>query len=96
VFSVRSALRNSRTVLSALSLLRLYNTSPLAAKKSPREFLFEFRGSMVIKQEMARSEVQVSVLRSVARSQLVETENPSACATVNRKLCKLATALYLL
>jgi hypothetical protein len=28
------------------------------------------------------------VLRSVARRRLVETENPSACATVNCKLCK--------
>jgi hypothetical protein len=25
----------------------------------------------------------------------VETENPSACATANWKLCKLAIALYL-
>jgi hypothetical protein len=39
-------------------------------------------------------EVQVSVLRSVARRRLVETENPSACATVNWKVCKSAIALY--
>jgi hypothetical protein len=35
-----------------------------------------------------RMEVIVSVLISVARTRLVETENPSACATVNCKLCK--------
>jgi hypothetical protein len=29
-------------VFSALSVPRLYNTSPLAAKKSPGEFLVEF------------------------------------------------------
>jgi hypothetical protein len=34
VFSVWSALRNNRTVFSALSVPRLYNASPLAAKKS--------------------------------------------------------------
>jgi hypothetical protein len=34
VFSVWSAPRNNRTVFSALSVPRLYNTSPLAAKKS--------------------------------------------------------------
>jgi hypothetical protein len=38
--------------------------------------------------------VQVSVLRSVARRRLVETENPSACATVNWNVCKSAIALY--
>jgi hypothetical protein len=42
------------------------------------------------------SEVLVSVLRSVARRRLVKTENPSACATVNCKLCKSAIALYCL
>jgi hypothetical protein len=36
----------------------------------------------------------VSVLRSVARRRLVKTENPSAGATVNCKLCKSAIALY--
>jgi hypothetical protein len=34
VFSVWSALRNSRTAFSALSVPRLYNASPLEAKKS--------------------------------------------------------------
>jgi hypothetical protein len=38
--------------------------------------------------------VQVSVLRSVATRRLVETENPSACATVNWNVCKSAIALY--
>jgi hypothetical protein len=54
MFSVSSALRNSKTVFPALSTLRLYNTSLLAAKKSLGEFLVELRGSMVIEQEMAR------------------------------------------
>jgi hypothetical protein len=40
-------------------------------------------------------EVHVSVFRSsVARRRLVETENPSACATVNWNVCKSAIALY--
>jgi hypothetical protein len=39
--------------------------------------------------------VLVSVLRSVARRRLMETENPSACATVKRKVCKSAIELYL-
>jgi hypothetical protein len=39
--------------------------------------------------------VLVSVLRSVARRRLVETENPSACETVGWKVCKSAIALYL-
>jgi hypothetical protein len=39
--------------------------------------------------------MQVSVLRSVARGQLVNTDNPSACATANWKLCKSAIPLYL-
>jgi hypothetical protein len=41
------------------------------------------------------SEVLVSVLRSVVRRRLVKTANPSACATVNWKVCKSAIALYL-
>jgi hypothetical protein len=41
-------------VFSALSVPRLYNKSPLAAKKSPKEFLVEFQGSRAIKQEMTR------------------------------------------
>jgi hypothetical protein len=52
----------------------------------------------VNEEEMARelhSDLKlVSVLRSVARRRLMETENPSACATVNCKLCKSAIALY--
>jgi hypothetical protein len=39
--------------------------------------------------------VLVSVLGSVARRRLVKTESPSACATVNGKLCKSAIELYL-
>jgi hypothetical protein len=38
--------------------------------------------------------VLVSVFISVAMKRLVETENPSACATVKFKLCKSAIALY--
>jgi hypothetical protein len=38
--------------------------------------------------------VIVSMLRYVARRRLVETENPSACATLNCKVCKSAIALY--
>jgi hypothetical protein len=41
-------------------------------------------------------EVQVSVLRSVATRRLVETENPSACVTVNWNVCKSAIAPYCL
>jgi hypothetical protein len=40
--------------------------------------------------------VIVSVLRSIARRLLVETENPNACATVNSKVFKSAIALYCL
>jgi hypothetical protein len=36
----------------------------------------------------------VDVLRSVARRRLVKTENSSACATVNCKLCKSVIGLY--
>jgi hypothetical protein len=39
--------------------------------------------------------VLISVLRSIARRLLVKTENPSACATLNWKVCKSAIALYL-
>jgi hypothetical protein len=38
--------------------------------------------------------VLVSVLRSIARRRLVDTENPSVCATVECKVCKSAIALY--
>jgi hypothetical protein len=43
-------------VFSALSAPRLYsyNTSPLAVKESPVEFLLEFIGSRVTEQGMAR------------------------------------------
>jgi hypothetical protein len=41
------------------------------------------------------SEVVVSVLRPVVRRWVVKTENLSACATVNWKVCKSAIALYL-
>jgi hypothetical protein len=34
-------------VFSVLSVPRLYNTSPHAAKKSPEEYLDQFRGSRV-------------------------------------------------
>jgi hypothetical protein len=37
--------------------------------------------------------VAVSVLRSVTRIRLMKIENPSACATANRKVCKSAIAL---
>jgi hypothetical protein len=40
--------------------------------------------------------VIIPVLRSFARKRLVETENPSACATVNWKVCKWARTLYCL
>jgi hypothetical protein len=40
--------------------------------------------------------VLVSVLKSVARRRVVETENPSACAKVHCKLYKTAMALYCL
>jgi hypothetical protein len=36
----------------------------------------------------------VSVLSSIARRRLVQTGNPSVCATVDWKVCKLAIALY--
>jgi hypothetical protein len=36
------------------------------------------------------------VVNSVARMRLVKTENPTACITVNCKLCKTAIALYCL
>jgi hypothetical protein len=39
------------------------------------------------------SESDYSVLRSVARRRLVKTENPSACATVNWKMCRISIAL---
>jgi hypothetical protein len=41
-------------VFSAFFVPRLYNTSPLAAKKGPEEFLVEFRDSRAIEQETAR------------------------------------------
>jgi hypothetical protein len=47
------------------------------------------------KKTSLRFEVTVSVLRFVAWRRLVETENHSASATVNCKLCKSELALYL-
>jgi hypothetical protein len=38
--------------------------------------------------------VLVCVSKSVARRRLVERETPSACATLNGKVCKLAIVLY--
>jgi hypothetical protein len=53
----------------------------------------------VIEDEMARrlhsDFVLIYELRSITRRRLVETENPSACAKMNCKLCKSAIALYL-
>jgi hypothetical protein len=85
----------SRTVFSAFSVSRLYNTSPLAAEESfrwvPR---FEGDWTRIGKKTSWRVEVLVSMLMSVARTRLVETENPGPCETVNCKLCKSAIALY--
>jgi hypothetical protein len=54
----------------------------------------------VIKDEIAKIlngdfDLLVSVLRYVVRIRLVKTDNPSACVTVNWKLCKSVIALYL-
>jgi hypothetical protein len=38
--------------------------------------------------------IHSETFNSVTRRQLVKTENPSACVTVNCKLCKSAIALY--
>jgi hypothetical protein len=46
------------------------------------------------KKTSERFEAIVYMLRSVARRRLVETENPSACETVNCKLYKSAIPLY--
>jgi hypothetical protein len=40
--------------------------------------------------------VVASVLRAISGRRLVETENPSACATVCCKVCKRAITLYCL
>jgi hypothetical protein len=37
-----------------------------------------------------------TVIKSVARMRLVTTKNPSACGTVNGKVCKSAITLYCL
>jgi hypothetical protein len=49
----------------------------------------------VTEDETARVEILVSVLRSIARRRLVTTANPSACTTLNWKVCKSAIALNL-
>jgi hypothetical protein len=79
-------------VFSVLSVPWLYNTSPHAVQES----FSEFQGSRVIEQDMSRRlhvEVLVSVLRSVARRQLLETENPSACAAVDWKVYRIVITL---
>jgi hypothetical protein len=39
-------------------------------------------------------EVTVRLMKSVARIRLAKTEKPSACVTVNCKVCISAIALY--
>jgi hypothetical protein len=82
-------------------LIREVNLEASSVQGSWKSFrvLVEFWGSRVIEQEMARrlhSDLKwyVSVLISVARRRLVETENPSACATESCKVCRSAEALY--
>jgi hypothetical protein len=53
-----------------------------------REFsVGDSHGKFVVWRLCMWLEVIVYMLRSVARRRLVETENPSACAMVNCKLC---------
>jgi hypothetical protein len=43
---------------------------------------------------MCELKLQWDCDKSVARIRLVMTENPSVCATVNWKVCRIAIALY--
>jgi hypothetical protein len=49
---------------------------------------------MVIEEEVTGRILSdlVTVVRSVARRRLVETENPSVCATVDCEVCGIAIA----
>jgi hypothetical protein len=67
-----------------------------AGDVSPEEFLvprFQSDWRRNSKKTSWWFEVLISVLRSVARRRLVETEHPSACATVDWKLWQSARAL---
>jgi hypothetical protein len=71
----------------------------LGKHASTIEVVFPCKG-VILKQTAysdsdSKSEVIVSVLISVAGTRLVETENPSACATVNWKVSKSTIALNL-
>jgi hypothetical protein len=83
-------------VFSALSMSRLYNnTCPLLVQES---FFFSSEVPGWLNKKWQDDFIVIwsasSVLRSVARRRLVKTEDPSACARVNWKVCKSAIALY--